>query len=540
MKYKLTKDRGAVKAGSVVEVTAIEAAEIIQNDGGYPLEAAEKIESQQNRLAQLEASEKKRKEAFRDHKINAAINRGAIAAKDSATIKVWEERLMGAEPDAMAAWLDSLPGKSDLTQRTTPTQASEAPLQGSEQDQHRSRIERPYGGQVDPQESIKAYAKAMKDSNALYARDVRGGGGPQADALRRRAGAIAAMELFSILDKRDGDFCIRASENDPIMAANSLGTLSGTLVLQRTLQLLKRKLLMLTRISTDFSAEGAKINQVIDTRYRAVPSVTTYNTTTGWSNSDATTTSATVTIGAPQGVQIAFDTQTLGSTVRNLFAEQSEPIMYALSNALVEAWVAVLTSANFNHTADVPDSNGPATAWGTVGVNIGAAASQTAGSGRAQLVAAKNGLDVFLNPDFQRLILLNTAYYNGMILDPELSLYINVGNAQVLADGQLPVRYGFMIEMSQALNELSSPIVGFAQTPSATLIAARLPQDYTQVFPDLPPTAVVEAVTEPETGLSLQMCRFVDHQLANARMRAAVAFGANIGQKNAGMLLTSS
>lgn len=549
MKVKLRKPRGNIAAGSVIDLAEPEAMEAIQAKEAWLAITADDNERSENELNRIQTAEVERRKIWAENKINAAITRNVFPASASEKINQWRTKLLGSEGEAWAQTLDEISGKN-LTDRVVATQTAEIDPNATPT----NRVERPFGGQVATADAIKAYYTRWTEGVKCHEQKSKMGG-EDSDALRREAGTIACRELFSIIDKPDGDFSIRAKDllpifgNDPIKAANSVGTLAGTLVLQRTLQLLRRKLVFLTKVSTDFSAEGAKINQVIASRTRGIPSTTYYDPPapqlkgdgtagagTGWSDSNATTTDVTVTILAPVGVQIMFDTVLLGSTVRNLFQEQAEGMQYALAVALVKLWVQLFTTANFGHSADIPDSNGPAVPWGTTGVNIGASGTFTAKT----LTLIKNGLDAFLNPDMDRLVVLPPNYYNALLQDPALVAYLYAGQIEALTKGVLPELFGFLPYMTQAANDLTSPVEGMAMTPSATLLAARLPQDYSQVFPDMPPTAIVEAVTEPETGLSLQMVRFVDHKLAETRARAAVSFGAAVGQKNAGILLTSS
>ena len=126
---------------------------------------------------------------------------------------------------------------------------------------------------------------------------------------------------------------------DAIMAADvtdsDLGTLAGTLVTQRTLELLKFAFPALTSFTTDFTSEQATFNQQITTRTISIPAVLDYNTSTGWGTGiDApVTTDVPVTINKHKGVPVAFNEQIMASTVRRLFDEQAPAQAYALAKA---------------------------------------------------------------------------------------------------------------------------------------------------------------------------------------------------------------
>ena len=76
--------------------------------------------------------------------------------------------------------------------------------------------------------------------------------------------------------------------NDAIMAADvtdaNLGTIAGTLVTLRTLELLKFVFPALARFTTDFSDQPANYNQTIMTRIVTIPNVVAYSTATGWAD----------------------------------------------------------------------------------------------------------------------------------------------------------------------------------------------------------------------------------------------------------------
>ena len=132
-----------------------------------------------------------------------------------------------------------------------------------------------------------------------------------------------------------------------VQAANTLGTLVGDLVTQRSLDLLKLRFPVLSRISTDFSYENAAFNQTIRTRARSIPAVTDYSPTTGYATSDVGNTDVNVTLNAHKAVQIAFTANDLASTRRMLFGEQEEGLHYALGKSLVDALYGLLIPATF-------------------------------------------------------------------------------------------------------------------------------------------------------------------------------------------------
>ena len=86
----------------------------------------------------------------------------------------------------------------------------------------------------------------------------------------------------------------RLAEGDdlPLKGATvTSGTLAGTLVTQRTLELLKYKFPVLSSIATDMSDQPAVLNQVMNTRIVGIPSAVAYESGgsgTGWADQDVT------------------------------------------------------------------------------------------------------------------------------------------------------------------------------------------------------------------------------------------------------------
>jgi len=84
----------------------------------------------------------------------------------------------------------------------------------------------------------------------------------------------------------------------------------------------------------------------------------------------------------------------------------------------------------------------------------------------------------------------------------------------------------------------SATYVGLAGTRSSLLFVSRVPTDYTKVMPEIPSTAAIELVTEPETGLTFMVVKYLDHAYETANMRVQLMFGTAIGDERQGMLLT--
>lgn len=323
---------------------------------------------------------------------------------------------------------------------------------------------------------------------------------------------------------------------DVMRAANAIGTTAGVLVVQRCLDLLKYELPLLSRITTDFSAEPVKYGQAVYTRLRAVPVVGTYNTATGYPDSDVTDTDATITINQHKCVQIVYTANDLASTARLLFPEQEEGMHYAIAQDMMNGLTALMTAANF-----------PGQAGGGVGVLAPASPGNTVAPldqfARATVIAVKSALHLRGVMGGTRSILLNSLYHGQLELDTTVvGNLINRDSDSSIQDGTLPIVAGFKPIEAPYLpaNAVGGgTLAGFGMRADALALAARLPNDYSNVFPGVTGGGVVQIVTNPDTGMSVMLVMFLDHKLGQTRMRVAWMWGAAVGNGNCGQTIST-
>jgi hypothetical protein len=308
----------------------------------------------------------------------------------------------------------------------------------------------------------------------------------------------------------------QSGEAMKILAANSLGSLAGDLILQSALPLLKLQFPMLGMISTDFSAENVSFNQAVKSRIRTIPTVTDYNSVTGYATSDAGTTDVPVTIDAHKAVQIAFNANEVASTSRDLFSEQVEGISYALGKVLVDALYANITAGNF--------ANSTTTAL----VNMDRKAL-------VKLAKALGGRGV---AGLGRFILLNQDYYEALANDTTILNLAAYQKSELITGYTLPTIH--TLQPVEAVNlPTTGNLTGFAGGPDSLVIATRLPNDYTTALPGAN-NGAVSTITNADTGISLAVTQFVDHTLGRAVWRAALMFGTAKGQAASGQRLISA
>src|SRR5882724_1948439 len=283
----------------------------------------------QARNAQLDSEVRATNKKNAESEVKAAIQRGAILPKD---LKMQNELILRATADP--GFLSVIRGMQGNSAALSTRITGGTFMQVGAEDPGAI-----YGAMakilaMSKQTSdLRDKAQFARDFAAIYSREIS----PitaAANSVRTLAFPVSSFET-----------AIQAAD----VTNADLGTLTGTLVTQRTLELLKFSFPALTMFTTDFSDQSAQFNQTIMTRTIDIPNVTSYNTSTGWADSTATTNDVPITIDKHRGVNITFNANILASTVRRLFDEQAPAQAYALGKDLMDDLYTNITDANFTH-----------------------------------------------------------------------------------------------------------------------------------------------------------------------------------------------
>lgn len=468
------------------------------------LEAAEKRETERRtRIAKeaIEGAVKEGRLAPQDEKLQARY-RGLIEADEENVV------LLAALPKNPA--LDQgriAQGAAAGTERIAASEGPKRVLQAMEKLTARQKAIRGFDAA-----SMAQRGELAREISRLYAADVS------------KKAEVLNMPLAELLTA--------AADSDTV------GTLSGTLVVQRTLEFFRINYPLFKAIYLDFSDQPALLNQVINTRIVSKPSVQTYDNTLdtdgrpkGWGTaSAATTTDANVSIDEHVGVPVVFGANTLASTIRRLFDEQAPAMSYALASYFVAKLYAKITAANFNGYAAVSGSKVPV-----------AYATYVKGAGDFARSAVVD-LNAIFNPNevplHDRALLLNSAYASAVAKDPSLvTFWAAQRSPELISEGELPKMSKFVpIECPDFPS--SNNRVGFAMQKNALIAVSRVPTDYSQALPGANYGSVT-MISDPETGLSVMLVQYVNHRGGYAEMRMETMIGAGVGDKRGGLVLTS-
>lgn len=572
IKAVILQARGNYKPGDEVEIEPQDFGVLYAD--GIAVTASEHAATKAREADQkaVRAASKARYEAAVKASVAEAKKRGAIPAADEAVQATALGRIAKLDTAApehqeevfeiVRASIDGLKSTEQLRAEAgfrTPTAAgdgfrvSEIQFQG-----------------VSIAEAAKEYVRCTAPMNDL----VKAGDVKEAVKLSRERSVVLRDHLMKPLRAGD-DYLIR----DAVKAADytdpnsQVGTLATGLILMRNLGYLVNKLPWLKHFTTDLRNEPAKFGQPIFTRYITPPDVLTFVPGVGFT-SDATTisnasagtvqsgiatqTSGTVTKSVPsstdvtvtmnqfKGTEIEFPITTLGSTVRNLFAEQRGAQIYALAEHINQHVLAKIFGATWTGTVRK--------------LSLGAQ------FGLPSMVKLKNRLTLGKVPDIGRFALLHSTYHDNLLVDGNLLtakaiLALTNKDASSFEQGEVPELFGVKPLESQlaaykdgvytapTINQDNGDVdftagainqVGFAGNMSSMVFAARTPQDFTKAAADLgiPATNAVEIITEPDSGLTLMVFKYVDNGKLAISHRVCLMYGAAQGDPRIGIVLT--
>lgn len=506
-----------------------------------------------------------------------AVSREAIAPKDETVEKDAMDRIAALDykPEAISlvtASIDALPAKKV----TIPTEriTSSAPGEG--------RID---VGDEGFRESVKAYFHACEP----FQKELRNGGIVRASNMdtQKMANALKASQHRSMLCEKIGNMVIKGADlsetglRDVIKAGdyadpasnNPLGILNTGLLLQWNLGFLSYQLAPLDDITTDVAGQPVLFNQVVRTRYITVPKVMLKSTSNAWPNAGAPTgtdVDVNVTVNVHAGVPLSIGNNILSATPRQLFNEQRAPQLYGLGQYIIARLVQTIYSGSTRIAND-------GTTTSTIQFSTAAGdVFSVAGATLATFVAdLPEFLDEHQTPGGDEepgdMNLLRFAWVHGRVYataaaDTNFILNQSIQGIRgqtpdnVMATGRFTRIGNLKFRKSQLVTDQiqisgsgadsttngitvapgtfgSATYVGIAGTRSSLLFVSRVPLDYTKVLPDIPSTAAIEMVTEPKTGLTFLVVKFLDHAYETANMRVQLMFGTAIGDERQGFYL---
>jgi phage I-like protein len=405
--------------------------------------------------------------------VDAAVARGALPPKDEALQAKWRGLIEANSENAEL--LAKLPGNPATQQITKPGAGG-----GTEVKLTREDIAR----------VCKAYieAKTPIDKGLVYREEIN-----------------ARLDKGEIIPFRD------IQDRLPLDAANTLGTLVGNIITQRTLALIYAKRPQIRGVTTDFSDQGARLNQTVYTRTVGIPTVQDFPLGAAQARADV---DYPVPLNLAKQVLYTLQANEYQATARDLVREQSEALAVGLGNYLVDT-VAALITANFASNTVVATSavDYPAIIKITAALNkAGVPEPRTAWVNSD--VAESMREDEVVMANFDRN---NTSGY---------AHWTNIeGFTDIWEYPSLP---------DNAIN-----LTGFFNHANALLIAARVILNPEQIIGAGYPGRL-QTVTDPVTGLSVVSNQWVEQQSLAVNDRLIALFGCARGNLTCGYRMLSA
>jgi hypothetical protein len=287
--------------------------------------------------------------------------------------------------------------------------------------------------------------------------------------------------------------------------ANSIGTTNANVIAQRALEILVADYSFLKNSVTDFSSEAAKYNASIYTHRISATTAQDYSQANGYVATATTQTDVQITLNKFKHVSYAVDDQERTSSNINLIERFAGAAAHALGLQMVGDLLALVTSSSFTS----------------------ALTQSSATFSYASVVSAGITLNNANVPQNDRYAVLAPSFYGRLLNDSTIVANAQITGEQARTAGIGSVA-GFNINMYSAVPSNSITLGGFFAQREALLIAARVPEVPTGV----PIPGDISVVTEPRTGLSVQVRENYDVVKGLLQRTYALIYGVKAGETN--------
>jgi hypothetical protein len=285
--------------------------------------------------------------------------------------------------------------------------------------------------------------------------------------------------------------------------ANTLGTTNANVIAQRALEILVADYSFLRNSVTDFSADAAKYNASVFTARISATTAQDYSQSTGYAATAVTQTDVQITLNKFKHVSYSVDDSERTSSNINLIERFAGSAAHALGLQMVGDLLALVTSSSFTSALTVASSAFSYRSVVSAGITLNNNNSPV------------NGRYAVLNPSYYGALLNDTTVVANPQISGDLVRTAGIGNVA-----------GFNINQYSAVPSNSITLGGFFAQQEALLIAARVPEVPTGV--SIP--GDISVVTEPRTGLSVQIREFYDVVLGKQSRTFALIYGVKAGE----------
>lgn len=287
--------------------------------------------------------------------------------------------------------------------------------------------------------------------------------------------------------------------------ANTLGTTNANVIAQRALEILVADYSFLRNSVADFSSEAAKYNASIYTHRISATTAQDYSQANGYVASATTQSDVAITLNKFKHVTYSVDDQERTSSNINLIERFAGAAAHALGLQMVGDLLSLVTSSTFTS----------------------ALTQSSATFSYASVVSAGITLNNANVPQHDRYAVLAPSFYGRLLNDSTIVANAQISGEQARTAGIGSVA-GFNINMYSAVPSNSITLGGFFAQREALLIAARVPEIPTGV----PIPGDISVVTEPRTGLSVQVREAYSVQTGQLSRTYCLIYGCKAGEPN--------
>lgn len=451
-------------------------------------ENADALKAKESNIIELRAQLKTAQDAITaqrkkdaDTAVKAAVAKGQLPPKDEAIQAKWRS-LIEADPENQVL-LASLPVPAALA-------AGAITKPGTKQDRTDVEIKA-----EDTNDVLLGYLNAgtPKEKGMIYR-----------DGLHARLDQGEVIPFHRLLGRL-------AKDGDSVKASNTLGTLVGNIISQRTLSLVFSRRPMLKAVVTDLSDEQAKKAQAIYVRTIGLPTVQDF----GGTVSETADVDYPVTLSELKEVRFTYLATEYLATNRDLVREHSEALAIALGNHMVDALAALIDDT---YTSETVIANA---SWEY-----------------ATIATIARTLNVAGIPDMERFAWVNSLVAEALRNDELMALHFNRDNGSAYANWKNVEGFSEVLEYP-ALPANSVNVTSFWFQKNALLLAARVPA-IAASFGGAPYPGRLTTVTDPVTGLSVISNQWVAQDTLAVNDRLITLFGVDEGILAAGHKTVSS
>lgn len=289
---------------------------------------------------------------------------------------------------------------------------------------------------------------------------------------------------------------------------NTLGTTNADVIAQEAMKTLVAQLPVIRNVASDFSSENARFGERVIVHEVSAAAAIEFDPDDGYKPSDRVQVDIPVTLNKHKHHTYSVGVQEASSSRVDLIQRFAQTAAYSIGAALITDLFALIKAAAFTTKTTIA---------------LGAGGD---GFNRKGVIKVGNALSNRKAAPMGRFMVLNPNYYASLCMDNTMLTALLQAGAQAVMSGNLPNVHGFNVSEFVDMPDNGEDLVGFGATRTALAIATRIPDDPGQGQSN----CRISVVTEPQSGLSIQVREWYNSDLAQFRRTYTLMYGVAKGQ----------